>query len=137
VNRKDFQALAVLRLAEAAALLDGGHYDGAYYLCGYVVECALKACIARQTTIHEFPDKEKAMACYTHDLSKLLKTAGIEPQLKAETKANPFFDIYWAIVLGWNEKSRYARYTAQQANALYTAVSDKRNGVLRWVKRNW
>jgi HEPN domain-containing protein len=59
VNRKDLQFLARARLTEARALLDAGHPDGAYYLAGYAVECALKACIAKATQRHEFPDKKK------------------------------------------------------------------------------
>jgi HEPN domain-containing protein len=30
-------------------LLEAGLYAGAYYLAGYAVECALKACIAKKT----------------------------------------------------------------------------------------
>ncbi|MCP5119377.1 MAG: HEPN domain-containing protein, partial [bacterium] len=49
MNRTDFQNLALERLDDAKVLLDGGRYNGAYYLSGYVVECALKACIAKLT----------------------------------------------------------------------------------------
>jgi len=40
-------------------LLRLGLFDGAYYLAGYAVECALKACIAKGTQRFEFPDKRK------------------------------------------------------------------------------
>jgi hypothetical protein len=46
VNRSDFQELAELHLQHARALLDAQLYSGAYYMCGYVVECALKAVFA-------------------------------------------------------------------------------------------
>lgn len=45
MNRVDFRQLAGLRIAEAKVLLDNNLYAGAYYLAGYAVECALKACI--------------------------------------------------------------------------------------------
>lgn len=57
MNRDDLQKLARLRLREARALLDRDLYPGAYYLSGYVVECALKACIAKSTKKFDFPDK--------------------------------------------------------------------------------
>ncbi|WP_106981927.1 HEPN domain-containing protein [Streptomyces sp. NRRL S-31] len=38
----DFQAVAGVRAAEAKTLADSGHYLGAVYLAGYVVECRLK-----------------------------------------------------------------------------------------------
>jgi HEPN domain-containing protein len=61
VDRKDLQALSNVRLKEAKALLGAGLWDGAYYLAGYAVECALKACIAKQTQRYEFPDKKRVI----------------------------------------------------------------------------
>ena len=55
MDRKDFQELSRVRLKEATALLRLGLFDGAYYLAGYSVECALKACIAKGTQRFEFP----------------------------------------------------------------------------------
>jgi hypothetical protein len=59
VNRADFQTLADIRLAEARDLLalNPPRPDGAYYLAGYAVECALKACIARGYAQHDWPEK--------------------------------------------------------------------------------
>ena len=69
MNRAGFQHLAELRLREAEALLAAGLPDGAYYLAGYSVECALKACIAKRTREHDFPEKE-SKDFYIHDLDK-------------------------------------------------------------------
>ncbi|MFJ4619391.1 hypothetical protein [Streptomyces sp. NPDC088812] len=38
----DFRAVAGVRAAESKLLADSGHYLGAVYLAGYVVECRLK-----------------------------------------------------------------------------------------------
>jgi hypothetical protein len=73
MNRNDLQKLAKIRVKDAKVLLDNGRFEGAYYLLGYSVECALKACIAKQINRHEFPDKELAQKVYTHKLSELLK----------------------------------------------------------------
>jgi len=43
LTRIDFQTLADKRLREAITLFDAAHYDGAIYISGYAVECALKA----------------------------------------------------------------------------------------------
>ena len=45
--------------------------DGAYYLAGYAIECALKACIAKATRRYDFPDRKKVDASHTHDLREL------------------------------------------------------------------
>src|SRR5712692_7302814 len=65
MNRNDLRRLARIRLKEARVLLKAACYDGAYYLCGYAVECGLKACIAKATRRSEFPDLEKVKASYT------------------------------------------------------------------------
>jgi hypothetical protein len=67
MNRKDLQALSQLRAREARYLLKGGHLSGAYYLLGYSVECALKACIAKRVQRYDFPDKQLAQEVYTHN----------------------------------------------------------------------
>ena len=65
----------MIRLKEARVLLRNGNYDGAYYLSGYVVECALKACIAKHTRRSEFPDRKTVEASHTHKLEELMKVA--------------------------------------------------------------
>src|SRR6266704_2273860 len=73
-TRRDFQRLAELRAKEAAALAKSRNQQGAYYLGGFAIECALKACIAKKTRRHDFPaDKTYAGKVYTHDLNELLK----------------------------------------------------------------
>ena len=49
MNRGEFQEIANIRLRDAKVLLDNECFDGAYYLAGYVIECALKAWIAKNT----------------------------------------------------------------------------------------
>jgi len=78
VNRRDLQNIALTRLKEVEVLLENRQYSGAYYLSGYVIECALKACIAKQTRKFDFPDKKTAIESYTHDLEKLVKVAKLD-----------------------------------------------------------
>ena len=55
MKRTEFQAVARMRVREAKVLLDAGDSPGAYYLVGYSIECALKACVARQVRRCDFP----------------------------------------------------------------------------------
>jgi hypothetical protein len=75
VNRSDLQRLAELRLSDAQALFDAHAFEGAYYLAGYAIECALKACIAKRTREFDFPDKREVERSYTHDLERLMEVA--------------------------------------------------------------
>jgi len=56
--------LAALRLCEAEALFAAGLYDGSAYLCGYVVELALKARICRLLDVNKYPDSGKFRQAY-------------------------------------------------------------------------
>ena len=95
MNRLTFQQLAATRLLDAKALLQAGRFDAAYYLAGYVVECALKACVAQKTREHDFPDKE-ARRYYTHDLKKLLEAVSFiefQQDLKSDSHSCRQFGI--------------------------------------------
>ena len=129
--------MSEVRLTEAKSLLNGRHYDGAYYLSGYIVECALKACIAKKTKRYDFPNKRIAIDSYTHDLNQLVRVAGLQAMLETEMRQDADFAVNWAIVKDWNEESRYERWDASAAKGLYSAVVDTKHGVLRWLKRHW
>jgi HEPN domain-containing protein len=137
LNRQDFQNLAVMRLKDAEVLLNNNQYSGAYYLSGYVVECALKACIAKNTREFDFHDKKIVAESYTHDLEKLVKATKLDTQLKSTTKININFESNWAVTKDWTEESRYTTHTQQQAEQIYSAISDPNNGVLQWLQQHW
>ena len=101
-------------MSEAKGLLSLGLYDGAYYLAGYAVECALKACIAKETKRHEFPDRRKVDASHTHDLRELVRLANLEESCQDRATKDPEFSRNWGKVKLWSEQSRYRQ--AQPAN---------------------
>ena len=86
MNRLEFQQLAEVRVREAEALLAVGLWDGAYYLAGYAVECALKACILRlveQTAKHrEALDEEAARARATMEASFADRQANLDAAVR-------------------------------------------------------
>ncbi|NER38125.1 MAG: HEPN domain-containing protein [Oscillatoria sp. SIO1A7] len=137
LNRSQLQKLALIRLKEAKVLLDNDLYSGAYYLSGYVIECALKACIAKRTREFDFPDKKTVLDSYSHDLEKLVKTARIEVLLKEHLENEPEFEKNWSCVKDWSEESRYKEYNPEKANDIYLAVNDTNYGVLQWVQQYW
>src|SRR5579864_8154006 len=114
VDRKDLQELSKVRLKEATALLRLGLHDGAYYLAGYAVECALKACIAKGTRRFEFPDKRRVDSSYTHDLELLMRLAHLDESHKERVKRDPEFKANWGTVEAWDEQSRYERHSEEK-----------------------
>ena len=138
MDRATLQLISRQRKREAAALIRAGLFPGAYYLTGYAVECALKACIARQTRKHAFPDKKLANAAWTHDLQDLVKLAGLWPELQRNIKTSAALQLNWAIVKDWTEASRYdLTITRAQAHDLYSACTGRYTGILPWIRERW
>ena len=136
MNRVGFQQITEVRLKEAKSLLVAGFAEGAYYLGGYVVECALKACIAKQTREHDFPDKN-ASKYYSHDLKTLLLFAELKEEFEADWQTIPFLKENWIIVQDWSEQSRYEQKTIQDATDLLRAIEDRTGGLLTWLQKRW
>ncbi len=138
MNRATLQVISKIRTREARVLLQAGHYPGAYYLIGYAVECALKACIAKQIKRFEFPDKKLINQAYTHILETLIKVAGLAPDFEKARRTNRMLDLNWAVVKDWNEAVRYEHgITQAQARDLYSACTARKHGVLQWIRKRW
>lgn len=137
MNREDFQTLAAVRLKEAKLLLRAGCPEGAYYLAGYAAECALKACIAKQTKQHDFPDWKRVKDSYSHDLKSLLTLTGLADEFAEARKTDADLNNNWAIVTEWREDSRYDRRTSEDSEQLLRALDHDHHGVMQWLQHRW
>lgn len=138
MNRADLQYLAELRLKEARVLLEASCFEGSYYLAGYAIECAIKACFARKTEQYDFPNKRAVDQIYKHDPTELISAAGLEKEWDKELKSSKAFNRNWAVVKEWSEQKRYATKIAESdANDLLSAINDPGDGVITWLKKLW
>lgn len=137
MTRKDLQKLARIRLKEARVLLMAECYEGSYHLTGLGVECVLKACIAKLTNRHDFPDKKFVDRIYTHKLPELLGLAGLESDLDDHATQYPVFARHWAALKGWDVNSRYELISEERARDLYQAATTRQGGILSWLKQHW
>ena len=138
VTKAEFQELAEVRLVEAKSLLDQAMWNGAYYLAGYAVELALKACVIKSLMATDaFPEKEFSKDCYTHAVEKLVKLAKLDGPLTTAMDADPDLRANWPVARDWSEAKRYHRIDKTEAEALYAAIADDSHGVLPWIKTQW
>lgn len=137
MNRQQLQELFELRLREARALFAAGLPDGAYYLAGYAVECALKACIAKRTREHDFPDKKLTKESYTHSLVDLMRTAQLAPALKTAMQSNSKLADEWNFVQNWSENSRYELHAVPEARLLLESIENQTGGLFPWIRLHW
>lgn len=67
-------------------------------LAGYSVECALKACIAKKTREHDFPEKKLVNESYTHRLKDLLRLADLKTEFETALQQDQLMEANWDIV---------------------------------------
>jgi hypothetical protein len=138
VTKAEFQELAEERLVEAKVLIDQEKWSGAYYLAGYAVELALKACVIKSLMATDaFPDKEFSRNCYTHAVEKLVVLAKLDSARKTAMDADPDLLANWAVARDWSEEKRYHQIDRTEAETLYTAIANLSHGVLPWIKTQW
>ena len=123
IPTSDLRAIAKARLQDAQVLLLARRFDGAFYLCGYSVELALKARICRTLKWSGFPQTGKEFqglqSVKTHDLEVLLRFSGIEDRIKRKHMSE------WSVVLDWNPEKRYqsvGQSTKQQSTDMLTSA---------------
>lgn len=134
--------IAEIRLNEARLLFENGYYDGAIYLCGYVVEAALKAMVCKTLGVTEYPGEQvlKSMrsAFYTHELDNLKILGGLSPHLNLSQDQRLLQN--WSLLSdGWNSEMRYEIGIADQsrASAMLKALEDPNVGFFSWIKTIW
>ena len=143
MNRAQLQRLAQAKVDDALVLLAAGRWPTAYYVAGYAVEFALKACVLRHIddTGRIFADADylrSLSACWTHDFTKLVKLAGLEADFGRAHGANPTLKRYWDTAAGWTEASRYWETTTEaDARELFEAITHDPDGVLTWIRTRW
>ena len=142
MDRKQLQNLAKARLKDAKALLGRRRWSGAYYLCGYVIECALKACLLGHlgesgAVFGDHNYLKKLMECWTHDLVKLMSLSGLEADFGMARGASPALESFWTITKEWEESSRYQDKSEAEAKLLFEAISNYPDGVFQWIQSRW
>lgn len=136
-SRIMFQRMAATRIKEAEELFKAKQYDGAYYLAGYAVECAIKASICRQFQRHTFPNKKLVFESHDHDAENLIKAAGLKNDLDDSKDRDPSFDVNWQIIREWTPDSRYRTNTKSKAKDLIDAINQGPSSFLTWITTRW
>lgn len=141
IKREDLKLIAETRLKEAKVLYKSHLYDGAAYLCGYVVETSLKVMICKNLKIDNYPDDgEERKIFFSHDFDRLLLLAGLSKKINAKNKRNKKLFANWSILTQWRPEGRYApigTYKENDAKEFLKALEDKKDGFFVFIKRVW
>jgi hypothetical protein len=137
VSNIEFQRLAEARLADARTLFEARQLDGAYYLGGYAVECAIKAVIAKAVQASVLTPKGAIDRVYTHDLLKLMELAGLRLKLEQDAGQRPGLQASWAVAKQWEESRRYESGASLKTVEEFLEAVDGEEGVLTWLRQSW
>jgi HEPN domain-containing protein len=136
-TRNELRILARLRLREAECLYKSGFYDGCVYLCGYVVEFALKSRICKVLKLKEYPANELKLS-KTHDFDVLKLLAGLKEDLRQGRNRELWEN--WSIATKWKPELRYQLPSANNreiAKETIDSIKGNPNGVLTWLAKRW
>lgn len=124
IATKDLRTIARARLRDARVLLRAKRFDGAFYLCGYAVEVALKARICQTLKWPGFPETANEFknlhSLKTHSLEMLLRLSGVERRVKEKHTTE------WSVVSDWNPEKRYqliGQSTLQQSAEMVSCAT--------------
>jgi len=137
LKRTDLHAIALAKLDDARLLLEHGRWSSSYYLGGYALEIALKACIARTIEAETIPDRRFINDIFVHDLAKLVTLAGLKNALDARKDGDPAFWANWALVTQWRPEVRYEIVQPTTAQLTVSAIADEPSGVFPWIRQFW
>lgn len=129
----EWRQLAVDALAAAKTLLDGQHWQQAFQLAGFAVECALKCRIMRGSGMNRWPSRKEKREVYSHDLSALARIAGLQAALLKEIEDISVLGLAWVVAQGWDNEMRYipGPFPSVRAKDMVEAVDA--GGLLQWL----
>jgi HEPN domain-containing protein len=137
MTRAGLKKLADEKLRDAQILFNAKSWSNAYYLAGYAVELAIKACIAKSFEAETIPDLALVKRTYQHKFPSLIGTAGLTAELQKQEQVSQDFRTAWGVVNQWSPDDRYVENGEQDAKELIEAISHATHGVLPWIKTHW
>jgi len=84
-----------------------------------------------------FPTKKLRMRATPTGLKILIRVAPLSDAHREAVRASMIFEANWNIVKDWSEQSRYKKHSRYDAESIFTAIADKKHGVLKWIKQHW
>lgn len=140
VKYEDLKAIAEIRLKEAKALYRSRLYDGAAYICGYVVEISLKARICKNLKLSDYPDDGKDKQVFSsHDFDRLLLLSGLQSRITLSNKRTRKLFENWSLLTSWKPERRYTVgvYKKRDVEELFEALEGGEFGFFNWIKNLW
>ncbi len=145
-NGRELKDISKARLKTVDVLLNANDWEGASYMMGYVLECALKSVICKTLHLVSYPEKigsDKIIKFFkTHDFDVLLTLSGMEDIFGF---SGPGFSSWSGFTQEYPGDWSTMRYTQNpnwdgiKTKKVYTYLVDPTTGILTFIKggRRW
>ena len=145
-NTQELKEIALARLKTSQILINANDWDGAGYMLGYVLECALKAVICKTLKLLDYPQytkNEKTDAYFmTHKFDQLLIASGMDYIFSSRGPADAF--KYWSTFTeeypgDWPtmryDRQRQKQFDEIKVQKLYNVLTEKKRGILAIIEQ--
>jgi HEPN domain-containing protein len=140
-NGKELKQISISRLKAAKILIENKDYDGAVYIMGYALECALKSAICKLLNLSSYPDKGGS-----RDIENIFKTHRFDVLLILSGMSNDFnlntaprrYENWSELTKKWSTEIRYepiGSRTETEASRMYLALLEKEHGIITWINK--
>jgi hypothetical protein len=127
--------------------MTGGDWEGAAYMLGYVLECALKAAVCKTLCLNGYPsDRKKDIHFMTHNFDQLLVLSGMSSVFSGNGVLEEIqsWSEFTKEFLGDWPAMRYSldhmqKFDEVKVRALHAHLTKKPNGILDVMtrRRKW
>ncbi len=146
-SQEDLKKIALIRIKSAKTLLSKKDWNGAGYLMGLALECALKSSICKTLRILNYPeahtDKKVPDFFMTHSFDRLLLLSGLS-DLFSPTGNALAFNNWSTFTIQYPAEWTFLRYTMdyfdeKKAKELFNCLMLDDNSIIKTIrqKRRW
>ncbi len=126
-DKTTFKNVALARVKSAKILIDNQDWQGATYLMGLALECALKATICKTLRIAKYPeshhDKKIPDFFMTHSFERLLLLSGLSDIFNVEKIDDGVYDSWSAFTVQYPGEWTAMRYADPQVSRLNKPIT--------------
>src|SRR3989344_421026 len=140
-NAADFKKIAEARLSTVDTLIQAEDWDGAAYMMGFVLECALKAATCKTLKLTSYPEntrnKKTDSFFMTHVFDQLLTVSGLADTFSAQGPVSAFrnwseftkeYEGEWTAMR--YDRDRLAQFDEIKVKHLYNNLKEVPDGVI-------
>lgn len=143
-NNRELRGISKKRLKTVQILINAGDWDGAAYMMGYALECALKAVTCKTLHLVSYPENTRNDKIdnyfMTHRFDQLLVVSGMEDIFSSRGPAESWrnWSEFTAEYQGSWTEMRYDRdivWDEAKIRKLYNNLKDPNYGIITEITR--